>query len=499
MALLACATLSLGLLAAAPQEESKPQSGASAQQAAQQEPVQLPSKMKESDIKTLRGKATKWVATSMAYNEDLSASSRKKMNKAKEAFLSAWKKQGKDGDPLRYMGDVVQVFSQAFTYGNKSASGEIKKAKDGSYSLLVPKGYRPANSYPCVLQLPGKKGGDGKGWKDAKSFYEGTWKGTEFAASSIFVIPNLDAGMDLATNPDMKTNEGVATERILISGTFLPLGDTQREYNLDRSRFFLDCGSESSVFGLRLASHFPSRFAGVILRQPGDMGEWNLESLGGIPVLLLANDENKAACEKIKASLAEDATGKPSRCEIMQAKGEYPYLESAAEIGSWASKVQRDLFPKKVVLTPTDDFFLESHWVRIMLAEPLELVAVEERPRLVVEADRASNTIKVDARNVSRYYLYLNDALVDLDKEITLVVNGKEVKETLTRNLNFMKENMIEKFDPTFLYTVGYNGSVPKPEPEEADAEANDAEAKDAEAKVESSAGSIGEGSADDE
>ena len=109
------------------------------------------------------------------------------------------------------------------------------------------------------------------------------------------------------------------------------------------------------------------------------------------------------------------------------------------------------------------DFFGKAHWINIIQMEPLDTVAPDKRPLLVAEANRENNTVTITSRGVTSFFLYLNDALVDLDQEVTLVVNGRETKHKFRRRLETMVEELIIAFDPTHLYTVRLRVTVPKP------------------------------------
>ena len=85
------------------------------------------------------------------------------------------------------------------------------------------------------------------------------------------------------------------------------------------------------------------------------------------------------------------------------------------------------------------------------------------RPYLKAEADRDANRINITAKNVASLQLLLNDAIVDLDKEFTVVVNGKAVNEKRQRSLITLTEFVSFKlFDPNRVWTTTYSMAVPK-------------------------------------
>ena len=79
-----------------------------------------------------------------------------------------------------------------------------------------------------------------------------------------------------------------------------------------------------------------------------------------------------------------------------------------------------------------------------------------------VVADRENNRITVDAQGVERFELLLNDDLIDLDKEFTLVINGKASKETRRRSFRDMKSRMMLRNDWDYLFPVRHMASVTK-------------------------------------
>ena len=62
-------------------------------------------------------------------------------------------------------------------------------------------------------------------------------------------------------------------------------------------------------------------------------------------------------------------------------------------------------------------------------------------PRIDVSVDRAKNTISIETVNVTELAVYLSDAVVDLDKQVVIEVNGKpRIKKTFQRSLKEMLE-----------------------------------------------------------
>jgi mevalonate pyrophosphate decarboxylase len=81
-----------------------------------------------------------------------------------------------------------------------------------------------------------------------------------------------------------------------------------------------------------------------------------------------------------------------------------------------------------------------------------------------VDADRANNRITVKAVGIEQFSLLLNDALVDLDKEFTVIVNGKAMTQKLARSLNRVINKVEGRFDGDFVFPTEFATRVPKAE-----------------------------------
>lgn len=426
----------------------------------------LPSALSSSEQKKLNDLAQKWAAAwARMENEDNAKrrdSARKSERRAKDAFFKEWEKKEKK-EPLKFMGDLVAIFDNVFEYKSQTGSGEVKTIKPGDkgipdYSGVIPRGYSPDKAYPTIVLLPGWSA-EKKEWTDPKAYFDETWKGVEAVDNMICYLPRVPNELDLDPVPDLSTTQGNAVEISRIKAVFEPLGDFIRTYNVDRARMILDCGAGACAYGLRLASYFPDRFAGLVLRAPTDPGNIRLDGLSGVPVLLVADKDHKEAAEKLAKTLNDL---QKDSAKVVETQEAYPYPALGAEIGAWAMAAERDLFRSHVVLAPNHNSFRKGYWVEIGRADALETVAPENRPRLEATADRATNRITITSRGIGDFRVLLNDALLDLDKEFTIVVNGKAVTEKRERSLLTLTELMLQRFDPGYLWTCDYGMAVPK-------------------------------------
>jgi hypothetical protein len=422
------------------------------------------------DLKKLQGMAQKWFEPWHESRELPPEDKRQRKlqsdaAKEREKVVKEWETRSKKADLLGSMVDLRAIFAQPFSHARINGSGLLKseKATDRvpAHAVFIPKTYKAEDApLRAIVVLPGM---NGEKWQGAREYFADTWEGTTATESSFFVVADVPEGMDFDPLPDYSQPNGEVVESSRIKQVLLPMGSQLKPLNYDRNRLFLDCGKGNSAFGLRLASYFPYRFAGIVVRDPTALPpEVRLGSLMGVPVLLLASAETKAACDALSKALNDLEGGK---CTVLEGKGAYPWKESQPEIEAWIASQLRPVDRSKLIVEPNSDKFRKVHWANITQADPLLGTAPDKRVRLLVEADRSANRIKVETRGVEQFQLLLNDSIVDLSREFTVDVNGKLFTErSEVRSFSFMTEQLMTAFDPTWIFTAEYSVQVPKAE-----------------------------------
>jgi hypothetical protein len=441
--------------------------GSSQDTAAAKAPMLAPA-----EHEALRGKLIQYLVTDAAYAEAKGkdrdkASTRRE--KAKEDFDEEWdkakKKTEKQGDLLGSMADMRAIFSNCFqlkppakSLGNLFA--ERNKDEQVDYSFFLPKTYKPTTPTRTIWVVPGTATADNLStWTKASDYFAATWDKSATSGDSIFHFPHPPTGLELDPIPDFTREAGEAEEQRRIALMWSTFAETLGTYNVERNRLFLDCGRGASGFGVRFMTMFPDRFAGAILRAPVEVDDLRLGSLTGVPFLLLRTAATATAVDALKKRLEEVS---PGLITVLEAKGDVPHKESTPEIEEWLKDKKRNAMPTRVVIEPNHDKFNRAYWADIDVADPLATAAPDKKPRLECVADRAANRITVKAVGVERFTLFLNDDLVDLSKEFTVVVNDKAVTEQRTRSLRDLRERVISRSDWEFLFPVAFTTAVPK-------------------------------------
>lgn len=192
------------------------------------------------------------------------------------------------------------------------------------------------------------------------------------------------------------------------------LRDFYRRYHVDFERMVLDADATT---GAVVAAAQPFLFAGLVLRRPlsgaPQIDEQSVANFAHVPVYVVSCE---ATQKLLLAGGAADVT-----------------LGDDAGLMAWLAK----LAPRKTPSTfrwrikTTQQVF--AHW---MIVGPDW--NAEERSLTVERLDTKDdpNTLKLTTKGVLDLTLFLNDEIVDLDRDVRVVINGKQVlKERFERTL----------------------------------------------------------------
>jgi hypothetical protein len=392
-----------------------------------------------------------------------------KKAKSRDAWDAEWEKAkiktAKSGNLLASMADLSAIFENCFLVkAPKNSPGELRKEQvpdsDDEFVYQLPKSYKNTVPTRLVFLLPGTAAPNGAPpWSKPTDYYVATWDKSATSADAIFHIPAIPSQLELDPIPDF-SREGAEVEEDRRSKLMLAsLGTTMQLANVDRRRIVLDCGRGNSGYGLRFMTLFPDRWAGAILREPTAVDDLRLGTLTGIPILLVRTAKTATVVDALAKRLEEVS---PKKITVLDAADEYPHKALTPKIEEWLATCRRNMVPARVVIEPNHDRFNRAYWAKIDVADPLSTSAPDKKARLEVVAERAVNRITVKTIGVESFTLMLNDDLVDLDKEFTVVINDKAVTEKKTRVFRDMRDNMVKRMDWDYLFPVKFSTIVPK-------------------------------------
>jgi hypothetical protein len=216
------------------------------------------------------------------------------------------------------------------------------------------------------------------------------------------------------------------------------------QVKFDRARLVIDGWGDAGLDAVRMASSFPSWFAGAINRS-GDVGgpETLYENLTGIPVLYV---DGKTEARGADLDALKARTDLRSEITVVAEPGSAlaPSPETLQAITDWAGKCVRDLAPAAIHYKFGSLNYQAVHWLKAgdTLVRAGASPSDKDFPRIEARIDKAANKISVETVNVPSLFVYLNDALVDLDKAVIIEVNSKvRFNGKVKRSLAYLIEN----------------------------------------------------------
>jgi hypothetical protein len=210
----------------------------------------------------------------------------------------------------------------------------------------------------------------------------------------------------------------------------------------------------SALSAFKYATWYPSFFAGVIGRD-APMAPLAMENVKNIPFIYVstAGNENKAAAQKWAGSYAE---GDQAQVTMVEDAGSVlePSAEAQASILEWLDSVSKDTAPKDIYLKTSALDKAGAYWLRIDdLNAGLNMKLDDpEYPFIKGGIDVESNTIALDSERVLKFKIFLNDKIVDMDKKVTVLLNGKnrfegKIERSLDRMIDLMYYNSAGDFE----------------------------------------------------
>jgi len=219
-----------------------------------------------------------------------------------------------------------------------------------------------------------------------------------------------------------------------VFGTFANLTRSEA-FAIDFDRVYLAGTGKGFDAAAATAEWFPQSFAGLVGR--GEISK-DLYSIN------LINLPTMVAGESEGASDFADGIKRLGFTEC--ARG----AESASEIGDWMAGQVRNAYPTKIKFQYPSNNTLRSYWIEASGVD----VDADGGSKLEASVDRATNTITIDAVQVGSVVISYNDLLVDMDKPVTLVINGKTEEEVLKRNPRILVDSVFRERDWGILRTA---------------------------------------------
>ena len=128
-----------------------------------------------------------------------------------------------------------------------------------------------------------------------------------------------------------------------------------------------------------------------------------------------------------------------------------------ADAAAWMNEHPRVANPTRVTLFPGRPIPSKAYWLGVQSTDVTTTVA-----KVDAEIDRSKNTITITGTGIRQVTLFLNDLLVDLDKPVTLVLNGTKQDALLPRSIDDMLAMMFGGVsEPGRVYVVRKDFDLP--------------------------------------
>lgn len=221
----------------------------------------------------------------------------------------------------------------------------------------------------------------------------------------------------------------------------------------------------------RLADHWAA--ASMMAGHPGSVRFENLRNLpfmmwvGGNDSAYDRNTEVPKASGRIDALQAADPEGYIHECHVQAGRPHWMELDDAAAF-PWMAAYTRNPYPKKIVWRQENEekkmpeaFF---YWLKVAdkhitgrSDDDAPGSSSERKTYLGKEltAEINGNTINITKCDYTTFAIYLNDQMVDLDKNVKVVFNGKTLFDGMVeRSKEVMEQSLSERNDPSYCFTA---------------------------------------------
>lgn len=231
---------------------------------------------------------------------------------------------------------------------------------------------------------------------------------------------------------------------------------------VDPNRVYITGYSAGGDGTFQLAPRMADQLAAAAM-MAGHPNETRPDGLRNLPFTLhmgandAAYDRNKKAAEW-KVMLAElrqaDPQGYNHWVEIHADKGHWMDRQDAKGV-EWLFQFERNITPERIVWLQDDRIHTRFYWLGVPESQ------AKGGARIV--AEREGNTIRIEQCDPSELTIYLRDDMLDLDEAVKIEFEGQELfSGQVTRNIATIASTLIDRGDPTAVFTAQVTVNIPK-------------------------------------
>jgi hypothetical protein len=147
-------------------------------------------------------------------------------------------------------------------------------------------------------------------------------------------------------------------------------------------------------------------------------------------------------------------TGYEHFTKVRAGKGHWMDREDAMAI-PWMAKYTRDPLPRRIVWLQDAETHQRFYWLAVRGD------SIKGRSRIVANVD--AQTVTIESSTVSEIVILLNDKMLDLDHDVTVLYRGKTLYQGLVaRQQKVIARTLSERGDPTSLFCAEIVVKIPE-------------------------------------
>ncbi|HEK86662.1 MAG TPA: hypothetical protein ENO29_09970 [Candidatus Aminicenantes bacterium] len=335
---------------------------------------------------------------------------------------------------IKFLKPANQLASGFFKYYPSSSPEDLNRP----YYIYLPDDYDPAEVYPMIIYLGM---GEGRGDLSLLSFYYALKKDDHLSRYILLVPQAFGHWWEPEVEQDLKK----IWRRII------------KDYSLDTDRLYL-CGSSNGGMGtIFYATSFPDRFAALgenmgfpfLNRKEVSLDEDldKLKNLFNTDIFIShgeADDQVSPEGDRKAFNFLKKNGQEVIYQEFPNKKHNIDPAEIINLITNLFDKSSRNPYPRKLYFIMTDGIYSQCYWLKIQEYSDLPVE---------VQAEIKDNSVNLKTKNVKKIKLYLDDNLVDLNKEIQVFINNQlEFQGRLSSSSENLLMSIKEKADPALAY-----------------------------------------------
>ena len=321
-------------------------------------------------------------------------------------------------------------------------------------TVLLPPGYSPDRPWPLMFAMHGGPPGSVEGAVRSSMSMLDVWAEPAAAAGWIVASPAM---VDVVSH-DGRTQDRLPYEIFQPEEARAVIDEVRARFRIDPDRIVSTGISLGSNFSIAYGAAHPDWLSAIVpVSTEGESREWLLRNLATVPTYVLEGTQDQNI-RGVGGPRAMDAILKSFGYDLVYReftdRAHEGFQEHYPEVLEWLAERPRSVDPHEIVRVPHAGIVPTSrrvHWIETDARQALV------RARVVSPAE-----IDVTVRWASEIILFLNDGLVDLDRDIVVRVNGEAVHEgPVRRSVAVALEESRRLGDPRRVYPGRVTVRVP--------------------------------------